>query len=88
MNLVFVSSPLKNKITALASSKDFTFAAAGGQVHVFKRAKFISALPLRQNYQTSEFEIIQLLVLGDVLLGVCTDNCIRIWDHVNNGNQT
>ena len=78
-----MSQPLKEgNISALASHKDFTFVASAGQIHIYKRAKYDSML---ESELEADYEISQLLVLGDLLLAVCSDNAIQVWDHSKRG---
>jgi U3 small nucleolar RNA-associated protein 21 len=90
MNLLFVGERTESDITALASSGDFTYAAVGSDIVVFKRSKRVDCLaaPESSNDNKSLFTIFQILIVGDVLMAACSDNTLRIWnklslEHIN-----
>ncbi|KAJ3223138.1 hypothetical protein HK099_001485 [Clydaea vesicula] len=89
MSLLFVGPKTELSITAIASHNDFTFAACGNSIIAFKRAK--EEFTLRQNNYNDDkmdldsrhsFSIYELKILGDLILAVCDDNVIRIWNHI------
>ena len=75
LRLLFVSSPATQRgIKALEVHGDYTFAASGPSVHVFKRAKQVSQLgPLGGNAA-------QLLVVGDILFVYSRDGHVTGYD--------
>ncbi|KAI9136584.1 Utp21 specific WD40 associated putative domain-containing protein, partial [Paraphysoderma sedebokerense] len=71
MGLLFAGPQSDESITALASHGDFTFAASGNVIIVYKRAKEVSRLE-SGNKRT----FLQLDVFGDFLVGLTDDNCM------------
>ncbi|KAG2180209.1 hypothetical protein INT43_003998 [Umbelopsis isabellina] len=76
MNLLFVGPQAAAPLTALATLNDITFAACGNQVIIYKRAKEIARI-----VGEAEFAIVQLVVFGSHILGLCDDNILRMWDY-------
>ncbi|KAI8967024.1 Utp21 specific WD40 associated putative domain-containing protein [Mycotypha africana] len=75
MNLLFVSTPTEEPITALATYRKIVYAAAGNQVIGYKRGKEISRVGGKDN-----FTIMQILILGAYIAALCDDNTLKLWD--------
>ncbi|KAG1468282.1 hypothetical protein G6F56_003920 [Rhizopus delemar] len=75
MNLLFVSTPTEQPITAMASFKKMTFVASGNNVFGYLRGKQIS-----QMGGQGSFTILQILVLGGYMVALCDDNTLKVWD--------
>ncbi|KAA8515646.1 hypothetical protein F0562_018743 [Nyssa sinensis] len=73
LNLVVVGPQLPKKIRALASYRDYTFAAYGNHIAVFKRAHQ-AATWSRHNAKVN-----QLLLFGEHILSVDVNGNIFIW---------
>ncbi|KAG8633655.1 WD repeat-containing protein 36 isoform X2 [Manihot esculenta] len=73
LNLVLVSPQLPKKIRALASYRDFTFAAYGNHVAVFKRAQQVAT------WSRHSAKVNLLLLFGDHILSVDVDGNMFIW---------
>ncbi|KAL3647151.1 hypothetical protein CASFOL_008119 [Castilleja foliolosa] len=73
LNLVLVGPQLPKKIRALASYRDYTFAAYGHTVAVFKRAHQVATLGSHKE------KVNHLLVFGDHILSVDAKGNIFIW---------
>ncbi|CAA0817996.1 transducin family protein / WD-40 repeat family protein [Striga hermonthica] len=73
LNLVLVGPQLPKKIRALASYRDYTFAAYGHNVAVFKRAHQVAT------WESHEAKVNHLLLFGDYILSVDVMGNIFIW---------
>ncbi|CAN1272073.1 U3 small nucleolar RNA-associated protein 21 homolog [Linum perenne] len=73
LTLVLVSPQLPSKIRALASYRDFTFAAYGSHIAVFKRAQQVAT------WSRHSAKIGRLLVFGDHVLSVDLDGNLFTW---------
>ncbi|OMO94083.1 hypothetical protein CCACVL1_06188 [Corchorus capsularis] len=73
LNLVLVGPQLPKKIRALASYRDFTFAAYGTDIAVFKRAHQVA------NWSRHNAKVNLLLLFGDHILSVDMDGNVFIW---------
>ncbi|KAJ3041212.1 hypothetical protein HDV00_009750 [Rhizophlyctis rosea] len=76
LSLHFVGPRTEKPITALAAQKDRTFAAVGNQIIVHERAKEI----FRITVEEEEITINSLHIFGDLILVVCDDNVIRMYN--------
>ena len=47
---------------------------------LFKRGKCVNEL-----FDSENYHILQMLVIGNYLLVLCSDNILRIWDHKTGG---
>ncbi|XP_047321422.1 U3 small nucleolar RNA-associated protein 21 homolog [Impatiens glandulifera] len=72
LNLVLVGPQLPKKIRALASYRDFTFAAYGSNIGVFKRAHQVATWK-------NNAKVNLLLLFGDHVLSVDVNGNIFIW---------
>ncbi|KAJ3027289.1 UNVERIFIED_CONTAM: WD repeat-containing protein 36, partial [Siphonaria sp. JEL0065] len=74
----------KEPISCVGVHNEFTFAAAGTNVHIFKRADVVSVLSIPSieafGNNNDSVRIFKLLVLGDLILAAASDNTIRIWN--------
>ncbi|CAN1224039.1 U3 small nucleolar RNA-associated protein 21 homolog [Linum grandiflorum] len=73
LTLVLVSPQLPSKIRALASYRDFTFAAYASHIAVFKRAQKVATL------SRHSAKVGRLLVFGDYVLSVDLDGNLFTW---------
>ncbi|WOK92769.1 WD repeat-containing protein 36 [Canna indica] len=73
LTLVLGGPQLPKKIRALASYKDFTFAAYGTNIGVFKRAHQVAT------WSKHEEKVDHLLVFGDHVLSIDTKGNLFIW---------
>ncbi|XVE99653.1 hypothetical protein REPUB_Repub03eG0218200 [Reevesia pubescens] len=73
LNLVLIGPQLPKKIRALASFRDFTFAAYGTDIAVFKRAHQVA------NWSRHNAKVNLLLLFGDHILSVDADANVFIW---------
>ncbi|XP_021279189.1 U3 small nucleolar RNA-associated protein 21 homolog [Herrania umbratica] len=73
LNLVLIGPQLPKKIRALASYRDFTFAAYGTDIAVFKRAHQVA------NWSRHNAKVNLLLLFGDHVLSVDADGNVFIW---------
>ncbi|OMO58024.1 hypothetical protein COLO4_34912 [Corchorus olitorius] len=73
LNLMLVGPQLPKKIRALASYRDFTFAAYGTDIAVFKRAHQVA------NWSRHNAKVNLLLLFGDHILSVDVDGNVFIW---------
>ncbi|CAO3658833.1 unnamed protein product [Umbelopsis ramanniana] len=76
MNLLLVGPQASAPLTAIATMNNITFAACGSSLIIYKRAKEIDRIT-----SDSEFAIIQLVIFGGHILGLCDDNVLRMWDY-------
>ncbi|XP_059651888.1 U3 small nucleolar RNA-associated protein 21 homolog [Cornus florida] len=73
LNLVLVGPQLPKKIRALASYRDYTFAAFGTNIAVFKRAHQVAT------WSRHNAKVNLLLLFGEHILSVDADGNIFIW---------
>ncbi|GFZ02665.1 transducin family protein [Actinidia rufa] len=73
LNLVLVGPQLPKKIRALASYRDYTFAAYGNDIAVFKRAHQVAT------WSRHTAKVNLLLLFGEHVLSVDVDGNIFIW---------
>ncbi|KAG8363632.1 hypothetical protein BUALT_Bualt19G0042600 [Buddleja alternifolia] len=73
LNLVLVGPQLPKKIRALASYRDYTFAAYGNNVGVFKRAHLVVT------WESHNAKVSHLLLFGEHILSVDVKGNIFIW---------
>ncbi|WCJ34926.1 transducin family protein / WD-40 repeat family protein [Euphorbia peplus] len=73
LSLVLVSPQLPKKIRALASYRDFTFAAFGNDIAVFKRSTQVAT------WSRHSAKVNSLLLFGDHVLSVDVDGNMLIW---------
>ncbi|KAJ4838625.1 hypothetical protein Tsubulata_044113 [Turnera subulata] len=73
LSLVIVSPQLPHKIRALASYRDFTFAAYSNRIAVFKRAHQVAT------WSGHGAKVNLLMVFGDQVLSVDAEGNFRIW---------
>ncbi|KAK6143173.1 hypothetical protein DH2020_023521 [Rehmannia glutinosa] len=73
LNLVLVGPQLPKKIRALASYRDFTFAAYGNNVAVFKRAHQVAT------WASHKAKVNHLLLFGEYILSLDVKGNIFIW---------
>lgn len=73
LTLVLAGPQLPKKIRALASHKDYTFAAFGADIGVFKRAQQIAT------WSRHEVKVNSLLLFGDHILSLDIKGNILIW---------
>ncbi|KAJ4810553.1 Transducin family protein / WD-40 repeat family protein [Rhynchospora pubera] len=73
LTLAFAGPQLPKKIRALASYKDYTFAAYGTQIGVFKRAQQVAT------WSKHHEKISSLFLLGDHILSSDTKGNIYVW---------
>ncbi|XP_038987551.1 WD repeat-containing protein 36 [Phoenix dactylifera] len=73
LTLVLAGPQLPKKIRALASHKDYTFAAFGTEIGVFKRAQQVAA------WSRHEEKINSLLLFGDHILSLDIKGNVFIW---------
>ncbi|XWS52353.1 hypothetical protein CRYUN_Cryun11dG0061300 [Craigia yunnanensis] len=73
LNSVLIGPQLPKKIRALASYRDFTFAAYGTDIAVFKRAHQVA------NWSRHNAKVNLLLLFGDHILSVDVDGNVFIW---------
>ncbi|KAK9293293.1 hypothetical protein L1049_021285 [Liquidambar formosana] len=73
LNLVLVGPQLPKKIRALASSRDYTFAAYGNDIGVFKRAHQVAT------WSRHNSKVNALLLFGDHILSVDIEGNMFVW---------
>ncbi|KAL2230430.1 UNVERIFIED_CONTAM: WD repeat-containing protein 36 [Sesamum indicum] len=73
LSLVLVGPQLPKKIRALASYRDYTFAAYGHNIAVFKRAHLVST------WESHNAKVNQLLLLGERIISTDVKGNIFIW---------
>lgn len=73
LNLVLVGPQLPKKIRALASYRDYTFAAYGNNIAVFKRAHQVAT------WSAHSAKVNLLCLFGDHILSVDVDGNLFIW---------
>lgn len=73
LNLVLIGPQLPKKIRALASYRDFTFAAYGTDIAVFKRAHQVA------NWSRHSAKVNLLFLFGDHVLSADADGNVFIW---------
>ncbi|KAL4559718.1 hypothetical protein LXL04_031863 [Taraxacum kok-saghyz] len=73
LSLVLVGPQLTKKIRALASYRDYTFAAYGNEIGVFKRAHQVAT------WTKHNAKVNLLLLFGDHILSVDVEGNIFIW---------
>ncbi|XP_021746798.1 U3 small nucleolar RNA-associated protein 21 homolog [Chenopodium quinoa] len=73
LNLVLVGPQLPKKIRALASYRDYTFAAYGNKIAVFKRAHQVAT------WSSHTAKVKLLYLFGDHILSVDVDHHLFIW---------
>ncbi|KAL3832965.1 hypothetical protein ACJIZ3_007701 [Penstemon smallii] len=73
LSLVLVGPQLPKKIRALASYRDYTFAAYGHNIAVFKRAHLVAT------WESHNAKVNQLLLFGEHILSVDVNGSIFIW---------
>ncbi|KAA3471620.1 WD repeat-containing protein 36 isoform X3 [Gossypium australe] len=73
LKLMLIGPQLSKKIRALASYRDFTFAAYGTDIAVFKRAHQVA------NWSRHSAKVNFLLLFGDHILSVDADGNVFIW---------
>ncbi|GLU10485.1 hypothetical protein SLE2022_272840 [Rubroshorea leprosula] len=73
LNLVLIGPQLPKKIRALASYRDYTFAAYGTHIAVFKRAHQVAT------WSRHSAKVNLLLLFGEHILSVDADGNIFIW---------
>ncbi|TYI67508.1 hypothetical protein E1A91_D08G022700v1 [Gossypium mustelinum] len=73
LKLMLIGPQLPKKIRALASYRDFTFAAYGTDIAVFKRAHQVA------NWSGHSAKVNFLLLFGDHILSVDADGNVFIW---------
>ncbi|GAV59734.1 WD40 domain-containing protein/Utp21 domain-containing protein [Cephalotus follicularis] len=73
LNLVLIGPQLPKKIRALASYREFTFAAYGNDIAVFKRAHQVAT------WSRHNAKVNLLLLFGDHILSVDADGNMFIW---------
>ncbi|KAL2478321.1 transducin family protein/WD-40 repeat family protein [Forsythia ovata] len=73
LNLVLVGPQLPQKIRALASYRDYTFAAYGHNIAVFKRAHQVAT------WSSHNSKVNHLLLFGENVLSVDAEGNIFIW---------
>ncbi|KAJ3134339.1 WD repeat-containing protein 36 [Geranomyces variabilis] len=76
LDLLFTGPHNDDAVTAVAAYRDRIFSASGSGVSIAERGKSIG------RWETdTPCMISSLLVFGDLLLALCSDNVIRMWDH-------
>ncbi|KAI8916960.1 WD40-repeat-containing domain protein [Powellomyces hirtus] len=78
LDLLFTGPQNAEPVTAVAAFKDRIFSASGAGVSIAERGKEVG----RFNADTA-CRIFSLIVFGDLLLALCDDNVVRIWNHTN-----
>ncbi|KAK4383667.1 U3 small nucleolar RNA-associated protein 21 [Sesamum angolense] len=73
LSLVVVGPQLPKKIRALASYRDYTFAAYGHNIAVFKRAHLVAT------WESHNAKVNKLLLLGDCIISTDVKGNIFIW---------
>lgn len=73
LNLVLVGPQLPKKIRALASYRDYTFAAYGNKIAVFKRAHQVAT------WSSHKAKVNLLYLFGDHILSVDVDRHLFVW---------
>ncbi|GAB2278180.1 hypothetical protein Dimus_012874 [Dionaea muscipula] len=73
LNLVLVGPQLPKKIRALASFRDYTFAAYGKEIAVFKRAHQVTT------WRAHKEKVLLLFLFGDHILSVDVKGDLFIW---------
>ncbi|OZJ06003.1 hypothetical protein BZG36_01098 [Bifiguratus adelaidae] len=76
MSLLFVGPQFKERITAITSHRDLTFIAHGSSVSVHKRGKELYAID-----SDEEYHVMDMIVLGEQLVGLCSDHVLRCWSY-------
>ncbi|KAJ3093064.1 hypothetical protein HK102_010969 [Quaeritorhiza haematococci] len=72
--------PTKKQIDALASHGDLTFAASESSIYVYKRAKEIKVLRIDDGDDEGSYTVSHLMIMGDLILALCSDNVLRMWN--------
>ncbi|KAJ3338710.1 hypothetical protein HDU93_009116 [Gonapodya sp. JEL0774] len=81
LKLLFVSTSTTETITSIVSFKDFTFTACGAVVIKFRRAREVQqfSIPDLSDDARKNLRITQLIILGDYVIGLASDNVVRAW---------
>ncbi|KAI7864698.1 Utp21 specific WD40 associated putative domain-containing protein [Spinellus fusiger] len=75
MNLLFVGPTTESPITAMTSANGITYAACNTSILGYKRGKEVSRVSSQ-----GKFSILQILVLGPYVAGLCDDNTLKMWN--------
>ncbi|TPX62210.1 hypothetical protein SpCBS45565_g07059 [Spizellomyces sp. 'palustris'] len=76
LSLLFTGPQSAEPVSAVAVFKDRVFAATGSHISVAERGKEVA-----RYVSDSDATIFSLVVFGNLLLALCKDNVVRIWDH-------
>ncbi|MCO5584790.1 hypothetical protein L7F22_038722 [Adiantum nelumboides] len=77
LSLVFVAPQLEKRIRALACWRDYTYAASGTSIFVFRRAQQVAQWSAHQN------KIVHIIALGDHILSIDSEGWIFVWETTN-----
>ncbi|KAJ3150759.1 hypothetical protein HDU86_006267 [Geranomyces michiganensis] len=78
LDLLFTGPHNDEPVTAVAAFRDRIFSASGNGVSIAERGKKIGRWEVEDNAACT---ISSLLVFGDLLLALCSDNVVRMWNH-------
>ncbi|KAI8826544.1 WD40-repeat-containing domain protein [Fimicolochytrium jonesii] len=76
LKLLFTGPQNAGPVTAVAAFKDRIFSACSNVISVAERGKEIARWEAN-----AACKIFSLLVFGNLILALCDDNVLRIWDH-------
>ncbi|KAI8062716.1 Utp21 specific WD40 associated putative domain-containing protein [Gongronella butleri] len=79
MHLLFVGPTTDEPISAMTSAAGVTYVATGNKVLSYKRGREVHRLQ-----GAGKFTIVQLIVMGQLVAGLCDDNSLRVWDMAKN----
>ncbi|KAI5080871.1 hypothetical protein GOP47_0004054 [Adiantum capillus-veneris] len=77
LSLVFVAPQLEKRIRSLACWRDYTYAAAGRSIFVFRRAQQVAQWSAHQS------KIVHIVALGDHILSADSKGWIFVWEATN-----
>ncbi|KAJ3005091.1 hypothetical protein HKX48_000877 [Thoreauomyces humboldtii] len=83
LNLLFTGPQSEHAVTAVAAHRDRIYSATGGAVSVAERGKEVArwVVPGATTTTTTQnLTMSSLIVFGTLLLALCNDNTVRIWD--------
>ncbi|KXS10068.1 YVTN repeat-like/Quino protein amine dehydrogenase [Gonapodya prolifera JEL478] len=85
LRLLFVGTPTNAPITCIVSQKDFTFASCGASIIKFQRAREVQrfTIPDHSNEERRGVTVTHLVILGNLLVGLTSDNSVNVWHHIS-----
>uniref|UniRef100_A0A0K8SL70 WD repeat-containing protein 36 n=1 Tax=Lygus hesperus TaxID=30085 RepID=A0A0K8SL70_LYGHE len=75
LTLLSVSEPLSDEISCMVADRRWVFTAAGGKIQGWKRGVHVVS-----TFEGHDKPIHSLLLFGPLLISVCEDNVVKMWD--------